>query len=266
MEGPNELSDLSENGTVDEILALAQKYPDIKHQAHWLAFSKAEGSGDTERARKITELMDDPELRRTAIARLDMAQHWASMNAEKVAEVQREIGHVPRIGNRIWILMVPASQVAANDRQAALKLLNQASSLIGTMKVGKEQTEAEVRLAMMYCLTKSDRGLAMMELLMPKLNDLVTAAAKLDGYETHYLRDGEWNMTGEGSVGKLLTMLSQNAAHFSWCDFDRAVSLAAQFERPEYPLGAIETAQGFCMSTQAFSYDDLRRPSCTLKN
>ena len=80
---------------------------------------------------------------------------------------------------------------------------------------------------------------------MPKLNDLVAASVKLDGYDNRYLRDGEWNMTGEGSVGNLLTRLSQNAGLFAWCDFDRAVTLAAQFERPELRLMAqLKLAQG----------------------
>ena len=74
--------------------------------------------------------------------------------------------------------------------------------------------------------------------MMPKLNELVGAAAKLDGYDSHNLRDGEWNMSSQGSVGALLTRMSQNAAAFAWCDFDRAVSLAAQFERPEIRMMA----------------------------
>jgi len=41
------------------------------------------------------------------------------------------------------------------------------------------------------------------------------SAATLDGFETHYLRDGEWNMTGEGVVGGLLTALAQNAGYFA---------------------------------------------------
>lgn len=74
--------------------------------------------------------------------------------------------------------------------------------------------------------------------LLPKLNDLVTAAVKLDRHETFYLREGEWNMSSQGSIGSLLTVLSQNSGYFAWCDFDRAVSLAAQFERPEIRLMA----------------------------
>ena len=73
----------------------------------------------------------------------------------------------------------------------------------------------------------------MIESLMPKLNELIAAAAKLDGFDTHYLREGEWNMSANGEVGELLTLMAYNAFDFAWCDFDRALSLAAQFERPE---------------------------------
>jgi hypothetical protein len=103
----------------------------------------------------------------------------------------------------------------------------------------------QMGLAIMYSVYKSNRGIVMIETLMPKLNELVSAAAKLDGYETHHLRDGEWNMSAEGQLGTLFTGLTQSAAYFAWCDFDRAVSVAGQFERPELRLMAqVKLAQG----------------------
>jgi hypothetical protein len=97
----------------------------------------------------------------------------------------------------------------------------------------------------MYCSEKSDRGLAIMEPLILKLNELIAATAKLDGYDHYNLRDGEWNMSGQGSVGSLLTALARNAAYFAWCDFERAVSLTSQFERTEIRLMAqLKLAQG----------------------
>ena len=119
-----------------------------------------------------------------------------------------------------------------------MKLLSQAGEMIDTMKPGKEQTGAEIGLAMMYCLEKDQRCFDRMQLLVPKLNELVAAAVKLDGYDSHNIRDGEWNMSSSGSVGSLLTTISQNAGYFAWLDFDRAVSMTGQFERPEIRLMA----------------------------
>ena len=100
-------------------------------------------------------------------------------------------------------------------------------------------------MASVYCQAKSDRGFAIMESVLPKLNELISAGAKLYGFDTHYLRDGEWNMSAEGSTGRLLYVLVQLAGHFAWYDFDRAINLAAQFERPEIRMMAqLKLAQG----------------------
>ncbi|MCM3873534.1 MAG: hypothetical protein ND895_22855 [Pyrinomonadaceae bacterium] len=245
-QGFDELNDLTQNGTVDEMLALAAKYPQIEGEIQMRAMVKAEASGDMARARKIAnDYSSDPERRRLMLAHLDRDQMWASMNDEKMAEVQRRLSTFTRTQERVGFLLSIADRIGVNDRNTALKLLNQASGIVDTMKPGKEQTEAQMGLAMMYCLVKSDLGLSIMESLVPKLNDLVGAAAKLDGYDNRYLRDGEWNMTGEGNVGSLLTRLAQNAGYFAWFDFDRAVSLAAQFDRAELRLMAqLKLAQG----------------------
>jgi hypothetical protein len=106
------------------------------------------------------------------------------------------------------------------------------------LQPGWQQTAAQMGLAMMYCQSKSDRCFQIMETLVPKFNLLVDAAAKLDGFDTQYLRDGEWNLSANGRIGELLTGLSQYAGYFGWYDFDRAVSLSNQFERTEIRLMA----------------------------
>lgn len=234
-----EIEDVARNGTVDEMLALADKHPHLQYQIHWRAILMAEESGDIERARKIaTTHINDPYQRNEVLDRLDRAQSWLSMSAGNLAEAHAAISKIPTVYGRAIFLMHLANQIGAKDRKSALKLLGQASEMIDTMKPGREQTEAEMGLAMMYCLEKDQRCFDRIQPLLPKLNELVAAAVKLDGYDSHNVRDGEWNMSSQGSVGALLTALSQNANYFAWCDFDRAVSMAGQFERPEIRLMA----------------------------
>jgi hypothetical protein len=140
--------------------------------------------------------------------------------------------------SRVHYLLSVANQFAASDKKLAMKFLDQAGEVIDSMKPGKEQTEVRLSLALQYSVLKSDRGFTIMESLVPKLNELVEVAVKLDGYDTNYLRDGEWNMSASGSIGQILTILSQSAGNFAWYDFDRAVSLSSQFERPEIRMMA----------------------------
>jgi hypothetical protein len=238
-EGLDELRELTRDGTVNEILQLASKYPQIAVESYWQAVVKAEMSGDFEQARKIaTQYVDDPEVRRMMLARIDRDQKAITINDERLTEIQRELSKISNPQEKLRLLVSVASRMALNDRNVALKLLNQASGIVETMKPGREQTYAQIGLAMNYCLTKSDRGFVIMESLVPKLNELVSAAMKLDNYDNRYVRDGEWSMTGEGGLGSLLTNLARDSSYFAWCDFDRAVSLAAQFERPEIRMMA----------------------------
>lgn len=241
-----EVSEVAENGTVDELLALATRFPSLIYDIYTRAVRKAELSGDIERAKKIaTDYAPDPGMKQRTLAQLERRQKWASINDEKLAQLQTTLNALPGTWERINFLMGVAGQIAGSDRKVSLKLLDQANQMVETMNPGRAQTEVQMMLATMYCSEKSDRGLAIMESLIPKLNELVNAAAKLDGYDYRNLRDGEWNMSNQGSVGSLLTGLAQSAAYFAWCDFERAVSQTSQFERTEIRLMAqLKLAQG----------------------
>lgn len=228
----NELNDLSQNGTVEDILALAANYPQIEGEIYHQAMMKAAAGGDFERARKIAnDYTGAPDHKQRMLDRLAHYEKSNSISDEELAEIQRTLSTLPQVMDRLRVLMRTADRI--NNRSRALQLLNQANGIAETMKPGIDQTAVQMALAMMYCFEKSDRGFAIMESLLPRFNELIASGAKLDGYDTHYLRDGEWNMTGEGNLGKLLTALANNSGFFAWCDFDRAVSLANQFERQE---------------------------------
>ena len=239
------IRDVIEKGTVDEILALAPKYPELHEQIYWGAMMKAEASGDVARARKIATDFPNEEERRSILARIDHNQARGSMDAAKLAAIQQELSNLRSNEDRLRLLFSVVHHMRGDDKKATIGLLNQAAVIIDSMRPGKSKLEGRIGLATLYCSLKSDRGFAIMEPAMPRLNELVTAAAVLDRFENNYLRDGEWNMTGEGALGGLLTQLAQNAGCFAVLDFDRSVTLAGQFERPELRLMAqLSLAQG----------------------
>lgn len=239
------VAEIIDEGTIEEILALAPKHPEMQNRIFWSAMSKAEYAGDISRARQIASDVPDERQRRSMLAHLDGDQEWSSMSDQKLAELQQLVTSLRRPVERIEFLLQVVSRMRENDRKTALELLSQADQIISSIKPGTEQLGGQMRLALMYCSWKSDRGFAIMESLIPRLNELVAAAATLDGFENNYFRDGEWTMTAAGRIGELLTGLAQNAGYFGWRDFDRSVTLANQFERPELRLMAqLKIAQG----------------------
>ena len=237
-QGYNELEETAIEGTVEEVLALTAKYPQMEDEIRWRAFRKARYDNDLEAAQKIASGSRDSELKKKMVAEVDSVQARSSLDKEKLAELQKTLADIKGTMPKIMFLVSTASQIGANDRKTAIKLLNQASDLSDTIKPGGDQIAAQIALALVYSYLKSDRGLTIMEPLVPKLNELIEASAKLDGFEHRYLRDGEWNMSREGALGELLNAMSDYAGTFAYCDFDRAVSLASQFDRPEIRMMA----------------------------
>ena len=235
----DEMEELLNARAYDQIEALASRNPESQVGIYLRATHYAMATGDLAEARKLIDhLPAELERRQQLLAELERYQKRATVTPERVADIKRKIEEFPDIRSRATFLMVNAHILGETDRKVALELLNQASELIDTMPAGKDQTLGRINLAMMYASEKSDRGFAIMESLLPKLNELVDISVKLDGYDTNYLRDGEWNMSAGGATGDILTRLSAQAGRFAWCDFDRAVNLASQFERPEIRLMA----------------------------
>ena len=241
-----EVRELVLEGNLEEIFSLASQYRGREEMFYLQAIGSAKDMGNFELARKIaSDPRVTPTARRMMLARLDEDESRASLNGEKLLEELKHLNAFPQAKDRAMFLISLASRAGPSEGKTVLKLLNQASEIIDSMKSGREKDDAQLRVAVLYCLQKSDRGLAIMESMVPRLNELVTAAAKLDGYGTRYLREGEWNMTGEGELGSFLTSMSAQAGYFASCDFDRAVSLAGQFERAEIRMMAqLKLAQG----------------------
>lgn len=241
-----EMYDAFEDGTTEDAIAFATKHPELSAQLSWQLIERARLEGNIDEARKIANTMiADPEARKTTLARLDKYEKRTEISEAMLADIEANLEKIPDPSHRATYLLSQAHLIGVSNRSLGLKLLGRAAGIIDTIKPGRDQTLAQLILAIMYCYEKSGRGMEMMESLVPRLNELVDVAVKLDGFETSYLRDGEWNMSANGAVGELLTILSTYAAAFAWQDFDRAVSLSSGFDRPEIRMMAhVKLAQG----------------------
>src|SRR4030095_5415780 len=110
-EAYEEVNDVSENGTVDELLALAAKYPYLKDDIYWRAIRKAEASGDAPRAEKIVaDYEGDPKTKQRMLKGSDRIRMWVSMNDEKLEQVQKTLNTLRGTAERIYFLMSVAGQ------------------------------------------------------------------------------------------------------------------------------------------------------------
>jgi hypothetical protein len=233
-----------DKGSVDEALAEAAKHPELADRIYWMAMIKASTSGDLPRAREIAQKATNEEIRASMLEQIKFAELLKDQRADRPGN-SGDPAQGKSSEERVRLLVDNAMRIGKTDRKTALEQLDQAGQLIESFKTGKSKLEVQIGLAILYSSLQSDRGFIIVESLMPRLNELIAAAAALDGFETNYLTEGEWNMTGQGAIGHLTTALAQNAGFFSRLDFDRSLNVVNQLERPEVRLMAqLMMAQG----------------------
>jgi len=230
-----DLQKVSQNGTVDEMMALASKYPpEFRTLLYQNAAWKAVTAGDTTRAKEIAEMISDPAQRRQVLDQLDNQAARSAEGNNKMIEARRLVDKAKNLNQKLQIILQTAGTMAAEgDKKSALELLNEARNILAAAPQSASQLNGQVRIAHAYLKLDPDQAFAMLQPLIAKVNELVAAAVVLDGIDFQYLRDGEWVMPGVNNLGSVVNSLDQTLAALGQTDFDRARALADQLERPE---------------------------------
>ena len=231
-----EMSRISEKGTVDDMLALASKYPpEFQNMLYQNAAWKAVNSGDTARAREIADKIPDPVQRRQVTDQIDNQAARAAEGDNKVIEARRLAEKANTINRKIEILIQAANTItnSGGDKKSALDLLNEAKAVLASTPQSAGELTAQLHLAQAYMRLDTEAAFAILQPLVVRLNELVAAAVVLDGIDFHYLKDGEWIMPGMNNLGNMISSLDQILAALGRIDFDRARTLADQIGRPE---------------------------------
>lgn len=248
---------VSEKGTADDILALASKYPpEFQNLVYQNAAWKAVNSGDPARAKDIAEKIPDPVQRRQVMDQIDGFAARAAEGDNKVVEARRLAEKAATVTRKVDILLQSASSVAATDKKAALDLLSEAKSLLASAPQSAAELNAQFSILQLYLRLDPDQAFAMLQPLVVRLNDLVSAAIVLDGIDYRYLKDGEWVMQDGNQLANLVMSMDRVLAGLARVNFDRARTLADQIGRPEMRLmveiDLVQTALGRQKPNQPF--------------
>lgn len=242
-----ELNELGEKASVDDILTLAGKYPpEYQPQIYQQAVVKALSSGDPNRARQIiSELITDPAQRRQMLEQIEDQLTWNTVNENKIAEARQRLSRVKRVEHRVNILMSMAMNLSSTgDRKQALEVLAEARTLLDSSPQDSSKLTSRLQLAQNYSSLDSEQGVALLESIIMRLNQLVAAAVVLDGFENQYLKEGEWPRANYTNLGNLIRSLAQSLGQLASRDPAGALYLSNQLERPEIRLMAqLEIAQ-----------------------
>jgi hypothetical protein len=236
-----EVRQLMETGTTDAIVeAAAKATPEMRQQLYRTAAWKAFNEGNVDRARQIINTnVEGTRQREQLLRELDQQLFWRAASEGNIEGAQALLARVKSVDERIGMLIQLARAAAVKGNQkVALGFLEEASTLNAGRPRGQVQFGQELQLAHAYATLAPARAFEIVEASITHLNELVGAAAVIDGFGQEAFAQDELKGQDGYLWGVLATQCAETLAALAPVDFDHARSAADRFQRAELRLPA----------------------------
>ncbi len=245
----NELGQLAQSGTTDEILTAAPKAaPEMQTFLYGQAAQRLIQQGDLDGARGIIKNISDAGTRSRLMMEIDRQTIEQALKDGKAEQVRRLLPSLRTDDERANILSRLAIKLAGEGKkEQAKQILAEARDLIGGHAANTARLNTQLWIARSYLEIEPSKSYDMVETTIDRFNELTAAAATLDGFlhQGKSFKDGEV-VLGQGGVASSLfqpyTTLLNSLARFN---FERARAVVERIQRPEIRVvGYMLLAQG----------------------
>jgi hypothetical protein len=238
---PREFRQVLETGTTDAMLEAATKAPpEMRQQLYRTAAWRAFNEGNVDRARQIINTnIEGTRQREQFLKELEQQLFWRAVSEGNVEQAQGLLARIKTTDERVAMLLQLARVTFSKGNvKAATAFLDEAWELVGGRAKGHSQFSHQLQLAHTYAQVAPPRGFEIIETSITHLNELVAAAAVLDGFGQEAFAQDELKSQEGYLWAALAVQTSDTLAALAPADFDRARSAADRFQRPELRLQA----------------------------
>ena len=233
--GLNQLGNLIQpNATADSLLAAASGAPpQMQPRIYQQAALKALDEGNVDRARQIANDHLEANQRASVLQKVDFKVMAQKAETENMDQLRQTLNSLASDDQRIDLLLQLASMTAKNDKKAAVKFLGEAQRLTGRHAVNYQQFEQQLKVAQAFADLEPARSFDVLEPGIAQLNELLSAAAILSGFEVDIFKEGELPLRGGSDLGNMVANYGRELATLAKVDFERAQSTANRFQLAE---------------------------------
>ena len=239
---------LLRDGNADAILQTAANAPpQMQSMLYQQAAMKALNEGNPDRARQIANEHLDERQRTPLLQSIERREATRTAAAGNLEQARQALAKLRSDQERVELLTQMATAARQqNNPKLALQLLDEANDLLGKRAENYPQLETRASLARAYVEVAPERSGDTLETGIGQINDLLAAAALLNGFEVEMFKDGELPMRGGGGdLNRMITTYGRALAVLARKDFARAEATADKFQRSDARLFArLAIAQG----------------------
>jgi len=228
-----QMANLMQQGTSESLMAAAASAPQQRRgRMYQQAAMKALDEGNPDRAREIANQHLEGTARANMLHTVELKQAVQSA-PNKMDEIRQTLNRAQTDDERVSLLLQFAGNLQADNPKLALQLLDEARGLVTRRATNYGHLEAQVNVAHAYAALDPARSFETLEPGINQINELLSAAAILSGFEVNIFRDGELPLKGGGSLTGLVVRYGTELASLARIDFERAQLIADRFQLAE---------------------------------
>jgi hypothetical protein len=224
--------------TADSILEAAPNAPpQLQPRLYQQAAMKALDEGNADRARQIANDHLDTRTRDSVLQRVEFQLIAKKIEADNMDQLRQSLAELRNDDERIDLLLQMVA-LQSKDKVLAAKLLGEAQRLTNRHATNYRQFEQQLAVSSAFVPIDAARSLEVLDPGISQLNELLSAAAVLSGFEVTVFRDGEMPLEPGNTLTSMVGRYGQQIAALATKDFDRAEITANKFQLTEPRLMA----------------------------
>ena len=198
------------------------------------AAARALAEGNVDLARQIANDRLQGNARNTLLKRIELRELAKKAEGARMEEVRMELSRLANDNQRVDLLLQIAGDVAKNNPKMAKQVLEEAKQLTSRRATSYENFDQQLKVANAFAAVDPARSFEVLDPGISQLNELLSAAAVLNGFEVNIFRDGELPLQGGGGgLAATITRYGQTLAMLARTDFERSEMLAGHFQLAE---------------------------------
>ncbi len=235
----NQMRTAMQQGTSDSLEAAAKTAPpQMQSRLYQQAAQKAVDEGNPDRALQIANDHLDENQRNSIMQAVDFKRLTTTASTEKLEEIKQKLAGLPSDSDRVKYLIGLSVATQKDNPKLALRFLDDARALVNKRVANYKQFEDQLKVADAFCSVDSKRSFEVLDPGIAQLNELLSAAQVLNGFEIEIFKDGEMSLRSDSDLVRMVSRFGQELASLAKVDFDQARMTADKFQLPEPRLNA----------------------------
>lgn len=227
-------SALQGDPSADALLQAAQSAPQqMQSRLYQQAAYKAIEEGNTDRARQIANDHLQSNVRDVVMQRIDFKEMVMKADGTRIADIRQSVARLQTDNEKIDMLVQVAGDMQKTNQKVALQLMEDARQIVNRRATSYDQFEQQLKVAHAFSTIDLSRSFEVMDPAISQLNELLSAAAVLSGFEINMFRDGEMSIQNGNGLTSTINRFGQELAVLARSDFARSETLAGRFQFAE---------------------------------